>query len=45
MPTGGGWGEIEMESERERGRISSRLCAVSAEPDLGLDRTDRKIMT
>ena len=30
---------------RGRERIPSRLCAVSAEPDLGLDLTNCEIMT
>ena len=33
------------ERERERERIPSRLPAVSAEPDSGLELTDREIMT
>ena len=35
------------EGQRERGRerIPSRLCAVSAEPDAGLDLTTCEIMT
>ena len=31
--------------EREREKIPSRLCAVSAEPDEGLKLTNREIMT
>ena len=31
--------------ERERDRIPSRLDAVSTEPDVGLDLTNREIMT
>ena len=32
--------------EREKGeRIPSRLCTVSAEPDVGLDPTNHEIMT
>ena len=31
--------------ERERERIPSRFCAVSAEPDVGLDLTNREIIT
>ena len=31
--------------ERERERIPSRLPAVSMEPDVGLDPTNREIMT
>ena len=31
--------------QRERKRIPGRLCAVSAEPDVGLDLTNREIMT
>ena len=30
---------------RERERISSRLCTVSAEPDVGKDITNCEIMT
>ena len=37
-----GEGQREMETESEAG---SRLCAVSTEPDAGLELTDRKIMT
>ena len=35
------------EGQRERGRerIPSRLSAVSAEPDAGLELTDREIVT
>ena len=32
-------------AERERERISSRLHAVSTEPDMGLDPTNQEIMT
>ena len=37
----------EGQRERERGgeRIPSRLHAVSAEPDTGLESTNREIMT
>ena len=31
-------------AERERERISSRLCTVSPEPDVGLKLTNREIM-
>ena len=31
--------------EKERERIPSELCAVGAEPDLGLDLTNHEIMT
>ena len=31
--------------ERGRERIPSRLCAVSVEPDVGLDPMNRGIMT
>ena len=31
--------------ERKRERISSRLCTVSTEPDVGLGLTNHKIMT
>ena len=31
--------------EKGRERIPSRLCAVSAEPDLGLDPVNCEIMT
>ena len=31
--------------EREGGRIPSRLCTVSAEPDMGLELTNHEIMT
>ena len=33
------------ERQRERERIPSRLCAVSAEPDVGLDPTNHEVMT
>ena len=55
MHVGGGGAERPGESEhvqageelRERGRerILSRLCAVSAEPDMGLNPTNHEIMT
>ena len=35
----------EGQRERERKRISSRLCTVSTEPDVGLELTNCKIMT
>ena len=35
----------EREREREREKIPSRLCAVSAEPDVGLELTNCEIMT
>ena len=35
----------ERERERERERIPSRLHIVSSEPDMGLDLTNREIMT
>ena len=31
--------------ERDRDRILSRFCAVSAEPDVGLELTNCEIMT
>ena len=31
--------------ERERERIPSRLCTVSAEPDLGPELTNHEVMT
>ena len=36
-----------MERGRERGRerISSRVCTVNAEPDVGLRSTDREVTT
>ena len=37
--------EGQRERERERERIPSRLCTVRAEPDLGLDPTNHKIVT
>ena len=37
--------ERERKRERERERIPSRLCTVSAEPDAGLNLTNREIMT
>ena len=33
------------EAERERDRIPSRLCAVSAEPNMELELTNHEIMT
>ena len=33
------------EAERRRQRIPNRLCAVSAEPDAGLDLTNLEIRT
>ena len=33
------------EREGERERIPSRLCAMSAEPQAGLDLVNREIMT
>ena len=46
----GGGAERETEREREREReteseASSRLWAVSTEPDAGLEPTNREIMT
>ena len=38
----GGGAEIEGDTESEAG---SRLCAVSTEPDVGLELTDCEIMT
>ena len=38
-------GASRRETEREGERILSRLCAVSAEPDMALDLTNRVIMT
>ena len=35
----------EGQRERDRERIPSRLCAVSMEPDVGLELTNPKIMT
>ena len=35
----------EGQRERERKRIPSRLCAVSAEPNAGLEPTNHEIMT
>ena len=37
--------EFQAERERETDRIRSRLCAVSAEPNKGLDLTNHEIMT
>ena len=37
--------ERERERERERRRIPSRLCAVSVEPNEGLDLTNCEIVT
>ena len=31
--------------EKERERIPSRLCAISAEPDAGLELTNREVIT
>ena len=39
-PSGGG-----TESERERERLPSTVCAVSTEPDTELDPTNCEIMT
>ena len=36
---------VEGQRERERERIPSRLCTVSAESGVGLELTDREIMT
>ena len=33
------------QKEREGERISSKLCVVSAEPDMGLKPTNHEIMT
>ena len=38
-------GGAEREREREREKMSSRLHAVSTEPDVGLELMDREIMT
>ena len=38
-------GGIERDRETERQRISSKRCAVRTEPDVGLEPTDREIMT
>ena len=38
-------GEAERERERERERMSSRFHAASAEPNVGLELTNREIMT
>ena len=35
----------EGQRERKRERLPSRLCAVSVEPDAGLDLTSHEIMT
>ena len=35
----------ERGKERERERVPSRLCTVIAEPDVGLDLANYKIMT
>ena len=32
-------------AERGRDNIPSRLCAIGAEPDAGLDPKDREVMT
>ena len=37
--------EREVEAEREGERISSRLCTVGAEPDVGLDLRNCETMT
>ena len=37
--------QTQRERERGRERIPSRVCAVSAEPDAGLDLTNDEIMT
>ena len=37
--------EVGEQRERERKRISSRLHVVSAEPNAGLELTNREIMT
>ena len=37
------WGEGQR--ERERKRIPSKLSVVSAQPDVGLELTNREIMT
>ena len=36
---------MERDRERERERIPSRLCSVRAEPNVGLEHTNREIMT
>ena len=38
-------GGAESEREREGERIPSRLCTVSPEPNMGLNLTNREIMT
>ena len=38
-------GGAERETERERERIPSRLCTVSAEPNMGLELMNCEIMT
>ena len=40
-------GERSGEGQRERGseRIPSRLCAISREPDVGLELTNREFVT
>ena len=38
-------GRAERERENERERIPGRLCAVSAEPNVGLDLMNREFMT
>ena len=35
----------EVQREREREKIPNRLLTVSAEPDAGLEPTNREIMT
>ena len=37
--------EAERKGERRTVRISGRLCAFSAEPDVRLELTSREIMT
>ena len=43
--TSRGGAERERERERERKRIPSRLCIVSAEPNVGLEPTNHDIVT
>ena len=40
-----GRAERERERENERERIPGRLCAVSAEPNVGLDLMNHEFMT
>ena len=40
-----GGGQREKERQRQRQRIPSRLCTVSAEPDVALELTNHEIMT